>query len=144
MALRSLDEILFSDESRESVNEAVRQAVAAADAAGLRPAYHPAFTQLRELEILADETGGVDLAFHLAVAEVLYAPGQAGIWLRQQAFDLLQRWDIDHARHAAYTAAWREWLGLPADLGRDAMLGEDDFGTSMRRNSPFTFLVTKK
>jgi hypothetical protein len=144
MTKQSLQDLIFSNESKEGISEAIRQAIAEANAAGLRPAYEPAFSQLRTLEKMADEKGGLDLEFHRAVVEVLYTPAQPGTWLRQKALNLLQRWEINNLCDLSYTAKWREWLSLPAELGMTAMLSEDDFGTSMRCNSPFMFLAWKK
>lgn len=143
MPERSVEEILFSEESQERMREAVRQAVNAADAAGLRPAYQPAFSKLQQLEMMADEAGSLNLEFHRTLADVLYAPAQPGTWLKQQALNLLQRWDTDNVCDVAYTAKWRELLSLPAELGTAAMLSEDEFGTHMRLNSPFIFLTRK-
>lgn len=44
---------IFRPEFLEGVDNAVRRAVEQADAAGLRPAYEPAFSQLRTLEEMA-------------------------------------------------------------------------------------------
>lgn len=141
MTTKNLQPFIFSPDFHEGVSRAIRKAVAESDAAGLRPAYEPAFSQLRTLERMAGSKTGLDLEFHRAVAELLSQPGQPGTWLKRQAFTLLQSWEDNRACDSSYIVRWREWLDLPAELGKAKILLEDDLGTSMRRNSPFIFLA---
>lgn len=144
MAQKSLRSFIFSPEFEEGVSRAIEKAVAESDAAGLQPAYEPAFSQLRTLERMAGSKNGLDLEFHRAVAELLYQPEQPGNWLKRQAFRLLQSWEDSKSCDSSYIVRWREWLDLPSELGKAEILREDDLGTSMRRNSPFIFLAPEK
>lgn len=50
---KDVQSLIFSPEFERGIHEAIARAVAEADAAGLRPAYEPAFSQLRTLEDMA-------------------------------------------------------------------------------------------
>ncbi len=48
---KNMQKLIFSDEFMEGVGKAIEDAVAESDAAGLPPAYEPAFTKLREFRV---------------------------------------------------------------------------------------------
>lgn len=53
---KDLQSFIFSPEFMQGVDKAIARAVAESDAAGLRPAYEPAFSQLRVLEKIAKQS----------------------------------------------------------------------------------------
>jgi len=162
MKNKSLESLIFSAEFEQGVQEAVRKAVAEADAAGLRPAYEPAFSRLRELERkgkLAQEEvlearrlaraekaqrDQANLEFHQAVVELLYQPGQPGAWIKRKALETVQKWEDGQLCNPRYIVAWRQWLDMPYEYAKAAILREDDVGLSMRCNSPFFFLHSQE
>jgi hypothetical protein len=62
MVTKNLQDRMFSPEVRDAISESIREAVAAADAAGLRPAYEPAMSQLRALHDLIEANRAADAA----------------------------------------------------------------------------------
>ncbi len=162
MEKKSFESLIFGAELEQGVREAVRKAVAEANAAGLRPAYEPAFSRLRELErkgklaqvevleacrVSRGEKAQRDqanLEFHRAVVELLYQPGQPGVWIKLKALETVQKWADGQLCNPQYIAAWRQWLDMPYEYAKAAILREDDIGLSMRCNSPFFFLHSQE
>ncbi|BDT57042.1 hypothetical protein MasN3_05360 [Massilia varians] len=80
------------------------------------------------------------LAFHCAVADLLYQSGQPGTWIKREALKQIELWEKRNLC-ANYAWKWRECLAQPEEFGRAIMLQEDDRGVAMRCNSPFTAIA---
>jgi len=81
-----------------------------------------------------------NLEFHREVVELLFAGGQVNENIKRQALEAIQLWEDRHTCNPRYCSTWREWLAMPPDFARRAILNETDLGLSMRCNSPFGFL----
>jgi hypothetical protein len=81
-----------------------------------------------------------DLEFHRAVVELLYAGGQVNQGIKRKALERVQLWEDRQLCIPRYNFTWRQWLNMPPDFGRRAILDETDLGLSMRCNTPFDFL----
>lgn len=81
-----------------------------------------------------------DLEFHRAVVELLYAGGQVNKDIKRQALEAVQLWEDRQTCSPRYSFTWREWLDMPPEFGRRAILDETDLGLSMRCNTPFGFM----
>lgn len=127
---KTLEELILGAENQALASAAVRDAARRAELLELRRQAR-AEKAGRDLE---------DLEFHRAVVELLYAGGQVNQDIKRQALERVQLWEDRQTCSPRYSFTWREWLDLPPDFGRRAILDETDLGLSMRCNSPFTFL----
>jgi hypothetical protein len=127
---KTLEELILGAESRASVSAAVMEAARRAELLELRRQAR-AEKAGRDLETLE---------FHRAVVELLYAGGQVNQDIKRKALEMVKKWEDGQLCIPRYSFTWREWLDLPPDFGRRAILDETDLGLSMRCNSPFGFL----
>lgn len=130
---KSLEEMILGPESRARVSAAISEAAKRAELLELRRQAR-AEKAGRDLE---------DLEFHRAVVELLYAGDQVNQEIKRKALETVQLWEDRQTCSPRYSHTWREWLDMPPEFGRRAILDETDLGLSMRCNSPFTFLITK-
>lgn len=149
---KTLEELLLGAESQAAVSKAVQDAVERADAAGLVPAFEPYVSLSKHLskeEVLelrrqarAEKArrDQEDLEFHRVVVELLYPDGQVNEYIKSQALERVQLWETRQTCIPRYCSTWREWLAMPPDFARRAILNETDLGVSMRCNTPFDFL----
>lgn len=63
--------------------------------------------------------------------------GPLGDWIRQKAHEQIDKWERNKLCSSRYWVMWREVLALPSPYLEAAVLREDDWGVSMRQNSPF-------
>ena len=77
------------------------------------------------------------LELHRRIVQVLAQGGDASNQVRSQALEQIQKWERAQLCNPRYAVMWREWLNMPIDYARAAILREDDLGVSMRQNSPF-------
>ncbi len=150
--MKTTEELILGSENKEMVKRAIETAVARADAAGLVPAFEPYVSLSKHLskeEILelrrqarAEKAAKdqEDLEFHREVVELLFAAGQVNEDIKRQALEAIQLWEDRQTCNPRYWSTWREWLAMPPDFARRAILNETDLGVSMRCNSPFGFL----
>jgi len=127
---KSLEELILGAENQALASAAVKQAADRAHILELRRQAR-AEKAARDLETLE---------FHRAVVELLYAGAQVHQEIKRKALEAVQLWEDRQTCSPRYSHTWREWLDLPPDFGRRAILGETDLGLSMRCNSPFGFL----
>ena len=149
---KTMEELLFGAENQAAASKAVQDAVERADAAGLVPAFEPYVSLSKHLpreEVLelrrqarAEKArrDQEDLKFHREVVELLFAGGQVNEDIKRQALEAVQLWEDRQTCHPRYSFAWREWLNMPPEFARRAILDETDLGVSMRCNTPFGFL----
>lgn len=131
---KTLEELILGAESRASISAAIRDASRRAELLELRRQAR-AEKAGRDLETLE---------FHRAVVELLYAGGKVNQDIKRQALEMVKKWEDNQLCIPRYSFTWREWLDLPPDFGRRAILDETDLGLSMRCNSPFDFLRALK
>jgi hypothetical protein len=127
---KTLEELILGAENQALASAAVREAARRAELLELRRQAR-AEKAGRDLE---------DLEFHRAVVELLYAGGQVNQDIKRQALERVQLWEDRQTCSPRYSFTWREWLDMPPDFGRRAILDETDLGLSMRCNTPFDFL----
>lgn len=127
---KTLEEMILGPESRAAVSAAVKKAAERAQLLELRR------------QALAEKAGRdlETLEFHRRVVELLYAGGRVNQDIKRQALEMVKKWEDGQLCIPWYSFTWREWLDLPPDFGRRAILDETDLGLSMRCNSPFSFL----
>lgn len=77
------------------------------------------------------------LELHRRIVQVLAKGDQESKDVLAQALGQIEKWERHQLCNPRYAVAWREWLKLPHDYARAAILREDDLGVSMRQNSPF-------
>lgn len=131
----------------------MRKAMAEADAAGLRPPPgsrpwedRANLTREEGLDLRRHAIAGKraqekrQLEFHRKAVELLLLPDERGAWVKAQALETVQMWEDRRLCSPHYVEVWRALLDLPADYARREILREDDFGVSMRCNTPFGFL----
>jgi hypothetical protein len=141
---KTLEELMFGAENEALVAKAVQDAVARADAAGLMPAFEP-YTSLELRRQARVEKAGrdqEDLEFHRKVVDLLYANGNVNQDIKRQALKAIQLWQDRQTCIPRYSFTWKEWLDMPPEFAKRAILDETDLGLSMRCNSPFGFLKT--
>jgi hypothetical protein len=127
---KTLEELILGAENQALASEAVKEAARRAELLQLRRQAR-AEKAGRDLE---------NLEFHRAVVELLYAGDQVNQDIKRKALEAVQLWEDRQTCSPRYSHTWREWLDLPPDFGRRAILDETDLGLSMRCNSPFDFL----
>lgn len=127
---KTLEELILGAENQALASAAVREAARRAELLELRRQAR-AEKAGRDLE---------DLEFHRAVVELLYAGGQVDQDIKRKALERVQLWEDRQTCSPRYSFTWREWLDMPPDFGRRAILDETDLGLSMRCNTPFDFL----
>lgn len=127
---KTLEEMILGAESQASVSAAIRDAARRAELLELRRQAR-AEKAGRDLE---------NLEFHRAVVELLYVGGQVNQDIKGKALEAVQLWEDHQTCSPRYSHTWREWLDLPPNFGKRAILDGTDLGLSMRCNSPFDFL----
>lgn len=73
---------------------------------------------------------------HRQVVELLKGPHAA--YVREKAHEQINKWEQRSLCNPRYVVAWREWLSMPISMAELSILREDDLGTSMRQNTPFS------
>lgn len=81
-----------------------------------------------------------NLEFHREVVELLFAGGQVNQDIKRKALEMIQKWEDRQLCIPRYNHTWREWLDMPPEFAKRAILDETDLGLSMRCNSPFGFM----
>jgi len=127
---KSLEEQILGPENQVLASAAVRQAADRAQLLELR-------RQARAEKARKDQE---DLEFHSVVVELLYADGQVNEYIRRQALETIQLWEDRQLCIPRYSLTWRDWLAMPPEYAKRAILNETDLGVSMRCNTPFGFL----
>lgn len=127
---KTTEELLLGAENQALASAAIRRAADRAQLLELRRQAR-AEKAARDLE---------DLEFHREVVELLYAGGQVNQEIKRQALERVQLWENRQLCIPRYSSTWREWLAMPPEFARRAILNETDLGVSMRCNTPFDFL----
>jgi hypothetical protein len=130
---KTLEELILGAENQALASAAVREAARRAELLELR-------RQARAEKVGRDLE---DLEFHRAVVELLYAGGQVNQDMKRKALERVQLWEDRQLCIPRYSFTWRQWLNMPPNFGRRAILDETDLGLSMRCNTPFDFLRGK-
>lgn len=81
-----------------------------------------------------------NLEFHRKVVELLFAEGEINQTMKAQALEMVQKWEDGKVCDPRYVFTWRQWLDMPPEFAKHAILDETDLGLSMRCNSPLFFL----
>jgi len=157
---KAFEDFLLNPESRKRVHKTVREAVNRADAAGLPPAYEPAFSKLKEFRaeqkksreellelrrqarIEKANKDQVNLEFHRKVFDLLEEGGQAAGFIMRKALEMIEMWD-QKGLNSMYSPMWKQLLdGSPA-AARDFVLSDAANGwpLGLRSSSPFTHLI---
>ncbi|WP_322402908.1 hypothetical protein [Massilia luteola] len=125
---KNLQKLIFSSEFMDGVSRAIEKAVAEADAAGLPPAYEPAFSKLKEFrgyqkksreelielrrqararELKKDHA---TLEFHRKVFDLLEEGGQPAGFITRKAREMIQMWE-SKGLNSKYGPQWKQLLG---------------------------------
>lgn len=78
------------------------------------------------------------LELHYQVVQLLHQGSEQSDWVRAEAFKQTDLWEDRRLCNPRYVHEWRRLLELPVDQAQVEILREDDYGISMRQNSPFT------
>lgn len=160
MGTKSLQAFIFSTEFEDGINRAVREAVEQSDAAGLAPAYEPAFSKLKEfrseqkksrdalLELcrqgLAEKAGRdqATLEFHGKVFDLLEEGGQPAGFIMRKAREIIEMWESKGLNNK-YGPMWKQLLDGSPTAARDFILSDNASGwpLNLRSGSPFTHLA---
>lgn len=157
---KNLQNLIFSPEFMEATSRAIEKAVAESDAAGLPPAYEPAFTKLREFradqkksreELIEMRRQGLTekalkdpatLEFHRKVFDLLEEGGQPAGFIMRKARDMIQRWESNGV-NSKYGPMWKQLLEKSPPEARDFVLSTDEDMRllGLRSSSPFTHIA---
>ena len=160
MAKKSLQAFIFSPEFEEGIDKAIREAVEQSEAAGLPPAYEPAFSKLKEfrvaqknareelLELCREEPtskaekDGASLEFHRMVFDLLEEGGQPARFILHKAREMTKVWE-SKGLNSKYGPMWKQLLDGSPTVARRSILSDEASGwpRDLRSCSPFTHLV---
>lgn len=157
---KKMQKLIFSDEFMQGVGKAIENAVAESDAAGLAPAYEPAFTKLREFRV--DQKKSRDelielrrearaekakkdhatLEFHRKVFDLLEEGGQPADFIMRKAQEMIELWE-NRGLNGMYGPMWRQLLNGSPMAARNFILSDDNSGwpLGLRSSSPFTHIA---
>jgi len=157
---KNLQNLIFSPEFMEAVSRAIENAVAESDAAGLPPAYEPAFTKLKEFrddqkksrEELIElcryalperkKKDHVTLEFHLKVFDLLEEGGQPAVFIMRKAREMIQIWE-SKGLNSKYGPKWKQLLDESPASARDFILSvdQDIVPVGFQSSSPFVHIA---
>lgn len=154
---KNLQKLIFSPEFMDGVSRAIEKAVAEADAAGLPPAYEPAFSKLREFrgyqkksreeliglrcdararELQKDHA---TLEFHRKVFDLLEEGSQPAGFITRKAREMIQMWE-SKGLNSKYGPQWKQLLDESPATARRFILSTDKDVVSIRFHSSSPFL----
>lgn len=96
--------------------------------------------QAREQKRQIDERR---LEVHRQILDLLFRGDEGSEQIRAEALSQIELWEQNNLCIPRYSQAWREWLDLPEQFARKAILRVDDLGISMRQNSPFSHAMAR-
>lgn len=157
---RDLEVLMFGAEFTDGVRQAVKEAVAKADAAGLVPAYRPAISKFDECrgthkesreELLElrrqaraekEERDRKNLVFHRKVFELLDEGGQPAEFIMHKANEMIQLWEHT-GLNTTYGPMWKQLLDGEPTAARTFILSDNCGGwaLALRSCSPFAHLA---
>ena len=155
----SLDNLILGPDSRGRIGKSVKESVSLADAAGLPPAYEPAFSRLntfrdeqsksrdellrlrREARAEKAERDNATLEFHRKVFDLLAEGGQPAHFIMRKAIEMIQLWE-DKGLNGMYSPIWKQLLEGSQGSARDFILSDNESGwpLALRSASPFTHI----
>lgn len=80
---------------------------------------------------------------HRQIVDLLFRGDTESLRVRAEALGQIAKWEQRHLCHPRYAHTWREWLSMPEEYARAAILREDDLGVAMRQNSPFDHAMAR-
>lgn len=83
------------------------------------------------------------LDVHRQIVDLLFRGDDLSRQIRAEALGQIDDWERHQVCSPHYVTEWRQWLDLPEEYARAAMLREDDIGVSMRQNSPFSHAMAR-
>lgn len=156
----SLENLLLGSDSLDRISKSVKESVSLADAAGLPPAYEPAFSKLnafrdeqsksrdellrlrREARAEKAERDNATLEFHRKVFDLLAEDGQPAYFIMRKAMEMIQLWE-NKGLNGMYSPIWKQLLEGSPVSARDFILSDNESGwpLALRSASPFTHIV---